>query len=216
MSSITLFTPLGGGELNVRNAAIVEATRQMDGGARVKDLTPVAPMAVERLVTAQMNHYADNDQNVRARTLFHATPIGLGLVLTVAARVIRVAVRTVFIPVSLAVAAFEQSRYGQMADAAGEKILKYNLVAEDLRRIGQEFVDLAHSLFTVPVVGTINTIAPGAISTEFLFTQYRARVKKNVESNAQFEAARAAYLANQEQKHDSWVRAQSHVTGYRA
>ena len=85
----SLFTPLRQLDLQDRNRNIIAAQRLLDGDGAVLEegrsavgktsgLTPVAPMAVTMLVTAQCNAYAGNGQNVRARTLFHATPIGIG------------------------------------------------------------------------------------------------------------------------------------------
>lgn len=204
MSSV-LFTQLGTNSLDARNLEIAGAEKKMDGGKKVTDLTPVAPMAVEKLVTAQMNYYANNDQNVRSRSLFHATPIGIGWLLTLLARIIRIVVRTLGIPISLSVAAFQQSRYGEMENK-GQKILKYNLIVEDLKRIGQEWVDLGTTLLSA-AIGTVNTLAPGAISTEFLYQYYADRTAENIDKNNQFNAAKKAYLEQQEHKHQSWKNA---------
>lgn len=206
MSSVLFTTLSAKTELDERNRSIVNAEKAMNGEKKVKDLTPVAPMAVERLVTAQMNYYANNDQNVRSRTLFHATPLGIGWALTVLARIIRIVVRTLGTPISLSVAGFQQIRYGEMKNKNEKKILKYNLVIEDLRRIGQEWIDLGMTLLSAPI-GTINTFAPGAISTKFLYEYYAKRTDENVKRNHQFEKARAAYLSIQEEKHESWSKA---------
>jgi hypothetical protein len=210
--TVQLFRPSSSGEeIEVRNCKILEAAQKMDGDKRLTDLTPVAPMAVVCLVTAQLNHYAGNDQNVRSRTLFHATPVGLGWVLTLVARVIRVVVRTLGIIISVPVAAFQEGRYGEMVDQ-GQKILKYNLVAEDVRRIGQEWADLGIT-FLVAAIGTVNTVAPAAISTEFLFTYYSNRTKENSDRNDQFIAARKAYFNIQDQKQTAWKNAQATFEG---
>jgi hypothetical protein len=218
MNSV-LFQSLRDGDLGARNSKIKQAQAKMDGGKNVKDLTPVAPMAVERLVTAQMNYYANNDQNVRSRTLFHATPIGLGWCLSFIARVIRVVVRTLGLIISCPVALFQQSRYGKMEPVAlfqqsrygkmeneSGKILSYNIVLEDLKRVGQEWADLGTTLLSLPI-GMINTIAPGAISTQFLYNYYSSRTEQNITRNIEFDAARTAYINEKTVKHLAWKNA---------
>ncbi len=205
---MTLFAPIGQRDsLETRNALIIAARDALRGTKTVDELTPVAPMAVERLITAQMNHYANNDQNVRARTLFHATPIGIGWLLTLGARIIRVLVRTIGIFISAPVAAFQHSRYSEYMtkDENGEPI--FNLVVEDLRRIGQEWIDLG-ATFLAAGIGTINTVAPTAISTEFLFNYYTERNTTNVERNTIFRNAQTAYTLAAEDKHTAWKNAE--------
>jgi len=189
-----------------RNKLIVEASNVLSG--KMMDLTPVAPMAVCELCIAQMHHQAGNGQNVRSRTLFHATPIGIGWVLSLVARIIRVVVRSLGIVLSVPVAAFQQNRYGSMTTPEGRKILNYNVVAEDLRRIGYEWVDLGITLFAVPLIGTINTFSPLAISTKGIYEYYEGRIKDVTAKNAQWVAARHAYHTQEKQIQQAWKAAQ--------
>jgi|EndMetStandDraft_9_1072997.scaffolds.fasta_scaffold286661_1 hypothetical protein len=207
MSGAVLFQPPGSSNPEVRNSYIKYATNFLTSGTHIKDLTPTTPMSVERLITAQMNYYANNDQNVRSRTLFNATPIGIGWLLTLTARIIRIAFRTLGMPLSLAVAAFQQARYGEMKEK-NEPILKYNLVREDIKRIGQEYCDLGTTLLS-SLIGTVNTVSPEAISTEFLYNYYYTRVKLNEERNDQYYASKQAYLDIEKQKHEDWKNAQA-------
>ena len=87
-------------------------------------------------------------------------------------------------------------------------ILRHNVVAEDLRRIGQEWVDGLITLFVVPLIGTINTLAPQALSTKFLFRYYEERTVQNAERDATFRAAKEAYAAKVHEAHNAWRGAQ--------
>lgn len=152
-------------------------------------LMPVAPMAVRQLIEAQEHARVEDGGNVRTKILFHASFIGIGWVASVAARVVRVVFRTVFAPISMAVAAYQQRNYGPKM---GNQ--KYNIVAEDVRRIGKEWVDLFVTTIAVPLIGTVNFFAPKAIKLDRIAKFYAERIDDQRAKDGVFNAARTAYI----------------------
>lgn len=83
----TLYQALGEGDLVARNTQIVTLNNRLKSNVQhINDLSPGTPMAVRKLITAQLNAYADNGQNVRSRTAFHCT---IGWALTMTERILR-------------------------------------------------------------------------------------------------------------------------------
>lgn len=159
---------------------------------KLAGLTPTIPMSLRHLCVAQMRHQAaenggSTDESVRVKSFYAAT---LGFAFTLVNRIIRVVLRTVLAPISLAVAAHEQAKYGpQMRDGAG----KHHIVAEDLRRIGMEWVDLGTTLLT-PFIGLINMFVPKAISLHSLRNYYIERMYDVALKDIAWEEARKAYV----------------------
>lgn len=209
-----VFEPRGDADLVDRNKSIRRLNHHLKGKPEnvndnsLNNLSPTTPTGVRRLIIAQTNDHAKNGQTVRTRTLQNASPIGINWAFTLIARIIRVVIRTLGIIISVPLAAFQQSRYGSMKEA-GKDILSYNLVEEDLRRIGYEWVDLAITLFAAPFIGTINTLAPQAISTQSLCNYYVDRIRRVSERNQEWQKAVDAYTAHEERLHKEWEASQT-------
>ncbi len=169
--------------------------KQLEAGRQV-DLSPVTPMAVRQLIVAQLNHRAESAGRVRTKSLAHIT---VCYPFTLAARIIRAVLRTVFLPLSMGVAAYQQRCYGPHMEGDN----KYNIVAEDLKRVAYEWIDLVTSLLALPV-GLVNTFAPNAIKLDALRRYYNGRIDTVRARNAEFYKARDAYKQDVTDKHEAW------------
>lgn len=157
-------------------------------------LTPTTPLSVRKLFTAQYNATVKdkdrgNDQPIRMKTFMAATVL---FCFTLVARIIRVVLRTVFFWLSMLVSAYKQSNYGPKMPA--DK--KFNLVAEDLKRIGWEWIDLGATLAT-PFIGLINTLYAQAITLDWMSQKYLERTDEAMKKNEIEQEAKAAFNANE-------------------
>lgn len=164
------------------------------------DLTPQCPLSVRKIIIAQeaARVRAEGFQpphNIRISALFYAT---IGCALTLAVRIIRVAVRTLFLPVSLAMAAYQQSCYNPT---------NYSIVWADIQSVGWEWIDLANTLLFC-LIGLINTIWPLAISIAYFRDYYIDRIDRANRQNAEFDRARKDYIRDQEAQQQVFADAQ--------
>lgn len=192
----------------VYNAFIKTLSAGLQGDKRDL-LSPLCPMSIRALIEAQHHDKVSNqmgcpdNQSVRVKNLFHAI---FGFAITLTARIARTCARTLFCPLSLAVAAYQQNCYGP--HMATNKA--YNIVLADLKSIGNEWVDLGITL-SVPFIGIINTFAPQAVPMEGIRDLYIGRVEEVRAQNAEFNAARSKYDDSQRDIQHRWNAAQAEV-----
>ena len=164
-------------------------------------LAPTCPLSIRALIVAQHHDKVvkldcPDGQSVRTANLFHAI---IGFSITLTARIVRTSFRTLFSPVSLAVAAYQQNCYSPHLD----KTKADHIVVADLKSIGYEWLDLGITC-AVPLIGLVNTLAPQAIPMSGIRDHYIKRVEYIRAQTAAFNAARTEYDNNQEKIHEQW------------
>lgn len=152
---------------------------ELDHG-RAGDLGfPSCPHSIVQLFVAQ--HLAKVNDRPDAATVGNIAPLRMrnfycmtvGLAFTLLARILRVVIKTIFLPLSLLVSAYQQSNYGpHMVGKQGA----HHIVVEDLRRYSHEWIDLGVTLSSV-FIALAHTIAPRAITLDGLRDYYISRLR---------------------------------------
>ncbi len=144
--------------------------------------SPSCPYPLRQQIIAQHNYlYPSTNDCIRMTNLIAAT---LGVPLSLSFRIVRAVFRTLFAPVTLFYALYQQYRYGVK-----------NWVGEDLTRISWEWIDV---LIIPPLFfsGLINTLHPNAINLDTLRDYYVLRTDYAIARNRQFASAQHQYAAN--------------------
>lgn len=167
-----------------------ELSKLLQGSS--KDLlAPMIPFNVRQAILAQYNAKASDqdrldDDYVRMKSFWSGLTVGFAF--SVVARFIRVIVRVAFFWLSALVAMYNQSCYGSKMPP--DK--KYNIVAEDFRRIWYEVVDLVMCVGAA-LASFVNFFAPEAISLNGMRDYYMERIDQVRERDITFLNAKQAY-----------------------
>lgn len=169
--------------------------KTLDEGLKGKEsLEASCPMSVRQLILAQEHDRATekgypNPEYIRMKSLFAGT---VGFAFTLAARIVRVALRTIFSPITGLHAFYQQKKYGVKGWAK-----------EHCNRIAREWVDLGVTLAT-PFIGIVHFVRPQAIDLSKLRNYYIRKMDTVLSKNEKFETKRSFYLKQQQAIAEAW------------
>ncbi len=189
----------GNGENNLQKFGSYLKTLNEGLGFQGFKLAASAPMTVRNTIIAWENRNAaikgsPNLQNIRMKTFFAGT---IGLALSLIARVIRIAFKTIFLIPMLLHAAYKES-----------KINEEGLVEDVFFRYFHEIGDLFITLYA-GIVALINTLKPDAISTEGLRNYYVDRIDEIHVRDEVVDKAQTRYDTEKKKIADSYKNAQA-------
>jgi hypothetical protein len=165
------------------------ARRSFNKNAVRLGLTPACPMPMRQQIIAQHNYRANencilnnnippNEDSIRITNLMAAT---LGVILSLTYRIVRIVLRTLFLPVTFLYALHQENKYQVEGWAV-----------EDLRRISWEWID-GGIIFISFFSGIINTFHPNAINLDSIRDYYIERIDYAIEGNQRFAQQKYAY-----------------------
>lgn len=148
----------------------------------------VARMAILNSRDAQANKssFAASQSKVIQGTHVRVSNIVFGVLLmplNLAYRITRAVLRTVFAPITVTYAYYDQKELSGGVNA-------YKMWKEDLKSIGAEWVDVGTTLLALPV-GLVNAIYPTAIKMNWLADYYIARTDHEIQFDQALRGSRA-------------------------